>query len=396
MLYALCAMLQADTTILKALTYFNDMNATQKPGIYLHIPFCRSKCPYCDFYSVPSTSLVPRWLEALQKEILHYKDRFGRFDSLYLGGGTPTCLDIGSLRKIMETLLAHFDFAPDTEMTIEANPGDLTEEKIIALKDIGFNRISLGVQAFDDDTLSFLGRTHSAQDAENALVNLRALGFENIGVDLIYGFEGQTEKAWKKTLEKALSFQPEHLSCYELTFEKRTLFSRWKEKGIIKPLTEKELSTLSTTPSDFLFDYGYVHYEISNFAREMTYASRHNQKYWRHIPYLGLGPSAHSFQDSIRWWNVRSIRAYCKALESGKVPIEEHESLTKEQLILESISLGSRTREGFDLNEIPPDTISSENLSKLKDAGYILIKNNRVIPTQTGFLVADHLPLLFV
>jgi len=296
----------------------------------------------------------------------------------------------------METLLDHFDFALDTEMTIETNPGDLTEEKILALKDIGFNRISLGVQAFDDRTLSYLGRTHTSLEAEKALTNLRTFGFENIGVDLIYGYEGQTVKTWKNTLEKALSFQPEHLSCYELTFEKGTLFSRWQQKGIIKPLTEKELSTLFTTTSNFLQDHGYVHYEISNFAREAIYTSRHNQKYWKHIPYLGLGPSAHSFQDSTRWWNVRSIRAYCKTLESGEAPIEGHESLTKEQLILESISLGSRTREGFDLNEIPPDTISSENLSKLQDAGYILIKNNRVIPTQTGFLVADHLPLLFV
>jgi oxygen-independent coproporphyrinogen-3 oxidase len=222
------------------------------------------------------------------------------------------------------------------------------------------------------------------------------LGFNNIGVDLIYGFEGQTVKTWKNTLEKALSFRPEHLSCYELTIEKRTLFSRWEQKGIIKLMTEKELSTLFTTTSNCLRDHGYVHYEISNFAREMTYASRHNQKYWRHIPYLGLGPSAHSFQDSTRWWNVRSIRAYCKALESGQTPIEEHEKLTNEQLVLESISLGSRTQEGFNLNKIPPDTLSSENLSKLQDTGFIRIKDNRVIPTLKGFLVADHLPIFLL
>jgi len=369
------------------------MKDIQKPGLYLHIPFCRSKCPYCGFYSVASTSLVARWLGALQKEVIHYRERFKRFDSLYLGGGTPTCLDVGSLEKIMKTLLAHFDFAPDTEITIEANPGDLTKEKITALKDLGFNRISLGVQAFDDDTLSFLGRTHTALEAEKALINLRSLGFNNIGMDLIYGFEGQTVKTWKNTLEKALSFQPEHLSCYQMTIEKGTLFSRWKHKGIIKPLTEKEETTLFTTTSSFLHDHGYIHYEISNFARERTYASRHNRKYWRHIPYLGLGPSAHSFQDSTRWWNVRSIRAYCEALESDQTAIEGYEKLTNEQLILESISLGSRTREGFDLKEIPPNTLSSENLSKLQDAGFILIKDGRVIPTQRGFLVADQLPL---
>jgi oxygen-independent coproporphyrinogen-3 oxidase len=366
------------------------------PGLYLHIPFCRNKCPYCGFYSVASVSLVSRWLEALQKEILHYKDRFGRFDSLYIGGGTPTCLDLDSLNKLMETLLAHFDFAPDTERTFEANPGDLTREKIAALRALGFNRVSLGVQAFDDHTLSFLGRTHTALDAEKALLNLRSSGFNNIGVDLIYAYEGQTAETWKQTLEKALSFQPEHLSCYQLTFEEKTVFCRKKQQGIIKPLTEKEEAALFVMTSTFLKDRGYIHYEISNFAREEKYASRHNRKYWQHIPYLGLGPSAHSFQDTTRWWNVRSIRAYCKTLESGRAPIEGHERLTIEQLELETVSLGSRTMEGFDLREITQTPLSVKILSKLQDAGFITVEDGHVLPTQKGFLVADHLPHWFV
>ena len=369
------------------------MNDTKQPGLYLHIPFCRSKCPYCGFYSVASTSLVSRWFGALRKEIIHYKDRFSRFDSLYLGGGTPTCLDIDSLRKIMETLLTHFDFSPDSEKTIEANPGDLTQEKILTLKALGFNRISLGVQAFDDHTLSFLGRTHTAVDAEKALLDLRSSGFDNIGVDLIYGYEGQTAETWKQTLEKALSFNPEHLSCYQLTFEEKTVFCRWKQQGIIKPLTEKEEAALFLTTSTFLQDHGYTHYEISNFAREEQYASRHNRKYWHHVPYLGLGPSAHSFQDATRWWNVRSIRAYCKALESGRAPIEGHERLTVEQLELETVSLGSRTMEGFDLNEITRTPLTAKNLSTLQDAGLIRVKDGHVHPTLKGFLVADQLPL---
>ncbi len=381
---------------IKSTEFFNQMNDTNQPGLYLHIPFCRRKCPYCGFYSLASTSLVSRWLEALKKEIIHYKDRFGRFDSLYIGGGTPTCLGVDSLNKLMEILLTRFDFAPDSERTIEANPGDLTQEKINTLKALGFDRVSLGVQAFDDYTLSFLGRNHTALEAERALLRLSSSGFSNIGVDLIYGYEGQTTETWKQTLEKALSFKPEHLSCYQLTFEEKTLFNRWKQKGIIKPSTEKEEAELFVMTSDFLQDHGYVHYEISNFAREEKYVSRHNRKYWRHVPYLGLGPSAHSFQDSTRWWNVRSIRAYCKALESGRIPIEGSENLTDEQLILESVSLGSRTREGFNLNEIPPDTLLSENLTKLRDKCYIRIKDNRVIPTQTGFLVADHLPLFLL
>ena len=366
------------------------------PGLYLHIPFCRSKCPYCGFYSVASTSLVSRWLPALQKEIIHYKGRFDRFDSLYIGGGTPTCLDVGALSNMMETLLAYLDFAPDTEKTIEANPGDLTREKIAALKTLGFNRVSLGVQAFDDHTLSFLGRTHTALEAEKALLNLRSSGFDNIGIDLIYGYEGQTIETWKHTLEKALSFRPEHLSCYQLTFEEKTVFDRSKHQGIIKPLTEEEEAALFVTTSTFLQARGYIHYEVSNFAREENYASRHNRKYWHHVPYLGLGPSAHSFQDKTRWWNVRSIRAYCEALESGRAPVEGHERLTDEQLELETVSLGSRTMEGFDLNEITRTPHTAKNLSTLQDAGFIRVKDGRVLPTQKGYLMADHLPFWFL
>ena len=200
-------------------------------------------------------------------------------------------------------------------------------------------------------------------------------------------------ESWKQTLEKALSFQPEHVSCYQLTFEEKTVFYRWKQQGIIRPLTEKEEADLFVMTSTFLQDHGYIHYEVSNFAREENYASRHNRKYWHHVPYLGLGPSAHSFQDTTRWWNVRSIRTYCKALESGRAPIEGHERLTVEQLELETVSLGSRTMEGFDLNEITRTPLTAKNLSTLQDAGLIRVKDGHVHPTLKGFLVADQLPL---
>ena len=172
------------------------MNPYQKNGLYIHVPFCRTKCPYCGFYSIASTSLIPRWLEALRKEVAYYKDRFECFDTLYLGGGTPTLLSTRDLEKIMQHLLTHFDFAPNTEFTIEANPGDLTPEKVDGLKVMGFNRVNLGVQSFNAEELLFLGRRHTGAEAESALKTLRASKFDNVGIDLIYGLEGQSLKGW--------------------------------------------------------------------------------------------------------------------------------------------------------------------------------------------------------
>jgi len=198
----------------------------KSPGLYIHIPFCRSKCPYCAFFSVASSSLVPRWMEAFRKEVFFYKGCYGQFDSLYLGGGTPTILAINILSRVMEEISTHFTFASGSEITIEANPCDLTHDRVRALKDIGFNRVSLGVQSFDDQTLSFLGRGHRVEQTVKAIECLRLYSFENISMDLIYGFEGHKISEWMNTLRQAVSFKPEHLSCYQFTLEKKTLFSR--------------------------------------------------------------------------------------------------------------------------------------------------------------------------
>jgi oxygen-independent coproporphyrinogen-3 oxidase len=206
------------------------------PGLYIHVPFCRRKCPYCAFYSIPSATPIPIWLESLKKEALFYKGQFDHFDSLYIGGGTPTFLDNRTLADLIDHLFTHLDFASDTEVTIEANPCDLSDDKICLLKDLRCNRINLGVQSFDDRALSFLGRRHTADDAKNALKRLRFFGFDNVGVDLIYGLPGQSLEGWINTLNRALSFQPEHISCYQLSFEKKTVFGRLKEKGKIHPV----------------------------------------------------------------------------------------------------------------------------------------------------------------
>jgi oxygen-independent coproporphyrinogen-3 oxidase len=379
-----------------SLIYNSFRTLTLNPGLYIHVPFCTSKCPYCGFYSIASYSLVPRWLTALKKEIFHYGGRFDFFDSLYLGGGTPTLLSLGDIEGILDSLFKTFTFATNTEITIEANPGDMSDEKMAGLKSLGFNRINLGVQSFDDRDLSFLGRKHTTGDAEDALEKMSLFGFDNVGVDLIYGLEQQTMKGWMKTLKKALSHRPAHISCYQLTIEKKTPFGKMSDKGLIKPVGEKRAASYFLTTSAFLEEAGYIHYEISNFAKGISFYSRHNSKYWQHVPYLGLGPSAHSFQDSKRWWNISSVRKYCESLEHGKPHIEGIETLTEEQKRMEAVFLGLRTLYGMDINKIGNDPVHVKVISQLRDSGHIRVDNGRIIPTKKGFLVADHLPLYFL
>ncbi|HDZ91118.1 MAG: radical SAM family heme chaperone HemW [Deltaproteobacteria bacterium] len=365
------------------------------PGLYIHVPFCRSKCPYCAFYSIPSPSLIPLWWEGLKEEIILYRDRFDPFDTLYVGGGTPTSLDPGMLKRLMGYLLSHLKATRDPEVTVEANPQDLTREMIAALKGSGVNRVNVGVQSFDDGVLSLLGRNHRAEDGARAIEGLRRAGFGNMGIDLIYGIEGQDLKAWLKTLGTALSFQPEHISCYELTFERKTPFARLREEGRIAPMGESEATAFFLETSGRLEDAGYIHYEISNFARGEGYFSRHNQKYWHHVPYLGLGPSAHSFQDGRRWWNLRSIRGYFSAAKEGRPPVEGREDLTREQLRMETLATGLRTKAGVHMALIRELPGWAGAVSGLQASGLVKVLEDRLIPTKRGFLVADQIPLAF-
>ena len=365
------------------------------PGLYIHVPFCRTKCPYCAFYSIPSPSLIPIWLDGLKKEVLLYKGQFDPFDSLYVGGGTPTFLDNRTLISLIDHLLINFNFAPDTEITVEANPSDLTDEKTGTLRDLGVNRVNVGVQSFDDRVLSFLGRRHRIEEINGALNRLRRFGFKNVGIDLIYGFREQGLKGWINTLNYALSFQPEHISCYQLTFEKKTVFGKRWDKGQIEPLMESEEAAYFLTASQHLEDNGYIHYEISNFAKNNLCRSRHNQKYWQHIPYLGLGPSAHSFHGKKRWWNIRSIKKYCTVVEKGRPPVEGSENLTEEQLGIESLALGLRTSAGVDLGTVSHNPQSDAAISKLQASGFVKLIDGKIIPTRKGFLVADQLPVCF-
>lgn len=371
------------------------MNENNHPGLYLHVPFCKTKCPYCDFTSVTSLCSIPDWLSGIKKEMLLYGDRFSRFDSLYLGGGTPSLLSERDLAELLLHIRRHFLFTGDTEFTMEVNPDDVTPDQAAVLRDLGVNRISLGVQSFEDRDLRFLKRRHTAAQAAEAIEEFRGAGFEKLGLDLMYGLPGQTESSWMKTLEQAVSFTPEHISCYQLTIHENTPFGGLQAKGEIKPLTEEAETSFFMLTSAFLKEKGYIHYEISNFARGEKNLCRHNLKYWKRTPYLGLGPSAHSYQDGVRWWNDRELESYGRATEQGIAPVAGYETLTQEQVYLETILLGFRTRDGLDGEIFRGREGTEEVLRHLRRARVIEVSKGKIVPTVKGFLLADSLPLLF-
>ena len=370
------------------------------PSLYIHIPFCLSKCHYCDFYSSTCLSAVPNFLDALLKEMEMYHNRFNSFDTVYIGGGTPSLLSPNQLDGILNQTRKTFNLISNTEITIEANPADLSQSFLESIHEIGINRINIGVQSFDEEVLAFLGRRHSVKQAFSALKTSRKTGFHNIGLDLIYGVPSQDMESWLNNLRQAVLFSPEHISCYQLTVEAKTPLGRRYQAGEFPiPGEDLQLEFFMKT-SEFLEDAGHIHYEVSNFARGKEHTSRHNQKYWDHSPFLGLGPSAHSFQENQRWWNHRSLDQYLAAINAGNLPVEEKEALTMEQLRLEALYLGLRTKKGIFLQDFEDRyhynllTEKKEMLSKLEEGGFISIQNGYLYPTQTGLAIADSLSLI--
>ena len=376
------------------------MNLEKTAGLYIHIPFCLSKCLYCDFYSSTSLSALPRFLDALFKEMKMYRSRFNQFDTVYIGGGTPSLLSPQQLEQILTNIRENFDLISNTEITVETNPADLNRSYLESMREIGINRINIGVQSFDQEVLAFLGRRHSLTQAISAIEVSRRTGFHNIGLDLIYGVPGQTIESWLDTLKQAVAFSPEHLSCYQLTLEERTPLGRRYRAGEFSVPGEELQYEFFMKTSEFLQDAGYIHYEVSNFARGSAYTSRHNQKYWDHSPYLGLGPAAHSFQDNQRWWNHRSLDQYLATIDAGTLPVEETETLTIEQLRLEALYLGLRTKKGIFLQDFTNQyhydlfTEKKKILVKLEEEGFISIKDGYLYPTRSGLAVADSLSLI--
>jgi oxygen-independent coproporphyrinogen-3 oxidase len=382
----------------------------QPVGLYVHIPFCEKKCPYCDFYSVVETEEVQKqFVRAAVREVALVAEQFppDRFlvDTLFFGGGTPTVLPASEMEHLLAVIDRHFALEAGGEWTVEANPGTVDQAKFHDLRALGFNRISLGVQSFQDSELRQLGRIHTVSQAEQALKLARKAGFENLNLDLIFGLPGQSIESWTKSLRRALAFRPEHISTYNLIYEPDTPFGRGVKTGTIRPLDETVEWDMYRETHTILTEASYQHYEISNFAlpgREC----RHNQGYWRGKSYLGFGPSAHSFHRNRRWWNGRNLQQYLENLKDGRLPVSEEEKLTREQQRLERIFLSLRQASGLDLvayrQEFGADfrqTFAS-TLTRLKNlekqTGPLLQESsNRLRLTLRGFWLSDSIFALF-
>ena len=370
-------------------------------GIYVHIPFCLRKCFYCDFYSTADLSLKPAFLEALLTEIAASDPGPLVFDTIYFGGGTPSVLSLPEVARILGALFARLHFQEPVEITLEANPGTVALESLKGLRSTGVNRLNIGVQSFQDEFLARLGRVHSAAQAQEALPAARRAGFGELGLDLIYGLPGQRRQAWLTDLRRALAHQPEHLSCYMLTLEPGTALAECHRLGRFRPAPEARVAELFMATSEFLAGCGYLHYEISNFARcgpagcQDARVSRHNSKYWSHAPYLGFGPAAHSYLPPKRFWNHRDVTRYVADLRAGRRPQAGEEVLDREQHMMEAILLGLRTAAGIEVmgfkRRFGVDFIEvfGAAVSHLTSQGLLSLTAERCAATRRGMLYLD-------
>ncbi len=373
-------------------------------GLYIHVPFCIKKCFYCDFFSVTDMSLRSRYVAALLDELKWAATAYAgmRFDTLYLGGGTPSVLETDALGRIVASAFSAFTVLPGAEVTVEVNPATADRDSLRRYRTAGVNRINIGVQSFQNQNLAFLGRIHSAADAVKTLEWAQTAGFENIGIDLIYGIPGQTEATWRQDLDRAAAHRPEHLSCYTLTYEKGTPLTGELSRGTVIPATDEQVAQLYLTTVEVLAQKGYEQYETSNFARSAAHRSRHNGKYWSFAPYLGLGPSSHSFLPPERLWNKADLAAYLADVEQGRRPVAGRESLTRDQLMIEAVYLGLRLIDGIDVAgfesrfKVKFESLFNRPLTVFADQGLLETSGWRCRLTPRGMLLLDTIASSFV
>ena len=374
------------------------------PGLYLHIPFCSAICPYCDFAVLTGgREMRERFVEYLLAEIRMWgadRDLFPEIDTIYFGGGTPSALTPDDLARILAAARENLSIRDDAWISFEANPEDVTPESVRAWRSLGVRMLSLGIQSFDAEALRFLGRRHTPDEARRSVEIARAAGFEIISIDLIYGLAEQSPETWRRTLQEAVALAPDHISCYQLTIHEGTPFGFRLARGKMSELPEDSQADLFLLTHLFLRDHGLPGYEVSNFARSPEHRSRHNRKYWDHTPYLGVGPSAHSFSGLVgrkRWWNERKIKPYQVRIGAGERPIAGSEDLTAEDLAVEALMLGFRTAEGIDLarfRERYGVNLLSGNarlIERLEREGLLRADGSRLLPTLEGWAVADSL-----
>lgn len=368
-------------------------------GIYIHIPFCRKRCHYCDFYTLTAIDQKPRFLEALKTETELRKAYLHSttVQTIYLGGGTPSVLSPRELSDILDQLNRNFSIDPHAEVTLEANPDDLNREFLTDLRSIGFNRLSMGIQSFSDGDLKKMNRRHTAEQAVTAVHDAADAGFNHISIDLIYGLPGLSIDQWRKNLQRALKLPVEHISSYHLTYHEGTRFYDWLHSGRLRELPEDDSLEQFNLMMELLTEAGYEHYEISNFALNGAY-SKHNSSYWDGTSYLGLGPSAHSYNGASRQWNVASLARYTAALTAGGSYFD-FEELTETEKLNDYIITRLRTQWGISLAHIQQSFGVSFSNSVLASAGKYLstgkLKQEGSILTLTreGIMVSDKILL---
>jgi len=365
-------------------------------GIYIHIPFCKKACTYCDFHFSTSLKYVEEMTDAICTEIIKKKDRItDQVGTIYFGGGTPSVLPAKHFERIFDTITSHFSVSADAEITIEANPDDLDAKKIAELRQLPVNRFSIGIQSFFEEDLRWMNRAHNASEAEDCIKRSQDAGFENLSIDLIYGYPLLTDTKWLQNINKAIEFQTPHISAYSLTVEPRTALADAIKKGKQIPVNDEQSAAQFMTLIDKLKEGRFEHYEISNFAQPGKYAV-HNTNYWRGTPYLGIGPSAHGFNGQTRYLNIANNAAYLRELQEGRLA-ETVEELSLYDRFNEYIMTSLRTMWGISLDKIEADfgkvflerTLKNKQLFierqwLLNDAGHLKL-------TPEGKLFADYI-----
>ncbi|NLE34826.1 MAG: radical SAM family heme chaperone HemW [Bacteroidales bacterium] len=366
-------------------------------GAYIHIPFCKSLCGYCDFYSITDNSLKEALVQALMREAsLRSSYLEGEpVETIYLGGGTPSLLEPAETEALLEAVRKNFSMDTNPEITLEVNPDDVHEGYISALKKAGVNRISLGLQSWNDKLLKYMGRRHDAAQSARALDTVLREGIENVSADLIYGLPGMTVADLKSDLEKTFAYPVKHLSAYHLTIEEGTRFGKLRKEGKLKETDEETSALMYGIIGSFCHEHGLIHYEISNYALE-GYISRHNSSYWKQVPYIGLGPSAHSYDRRSRQWNVADVKKYIRAIEKGEIP-SEWEELDRLTGFNEYVMTSLRTMWGIDLQHVEEmyDKELHDYLVNLSDRyiryGLMKREKNTLILTDQGKMISDNI-----